>query len=672
VSDYTNEELIFGLDIGTRTVVGIVGCKTHNKFKILGCESIEHEERAMLDGQIHDIQKVCKAVYQIKTTLEQKLNIQLTQVAIAAAGRALNTQIISVESDHEEIQEFTAADVHNLELYGVEKAKDEQQKVGTKMDYFCVAYSVINYYLDGYIISNLEGHKGMSIGAKMIATFLPKLVVDSLYGVTERCGLTVTHLTLEPIAAINAVIPENLRLLNLALVDIGAGTSDIAITKDGSVVAYGMIPIAGDEVTEAIVHKYLVDFYTAEKIKQQLTVSEVITFEDILGLPQQVTTLEVKQVILETINHLTQSIADKILELNGDAPPNAVFCVGGGSQMLSVIENLATFLKLPEQRVALRTSQNVSEVLDDAGIVNGPEMITPLGICITAMKNKYSQFVTVTLNDKNVQLLNAKKLTILDAIVASGIEHTDIFPKRGKTLMFKLDGSRMRIKGENGVSADIFLNGKPATINDSVAEDDSIKVVKAVHGKDGKADLTHYIKETFTVYVNGEKFTIPIVLVNGDCMPENYSIQENDDIHMIHPHHVGELLDYLRIDCQGKMVTVNFNKAEPEHKLYDGASILIDELSHQGQAVLEAPLADTIQTSEKEPAQIDRLQITVNGAQVILPSKEMPYMLASIFDYIAFDLTKPQGTIQLIKNGSPAALTDSLENKDVLEIYWKK
>ncbi|MDF2595932.1 MAG: cell division protein FtsA, partial [Clostridia bacterium] len=276
------------------------------------------------------------------------------------------------------------------------------------------------------------------------------------------------------------------------------------------------------------------------------------------------------------------------------------------------------------------------------------------------------------LNDKNVQLLNAKKLTILDAIVASGIEHTDIFPKRGKTLMFKLDGSRMRIKGENGVSADIFLNGKPATINDSVAEDDSIKVVKAVHGKDGKADLTHYIKETFTVYVNGEKFTIPIVLVNGDCMPENYSIQENDDIHMIHPHHVGELLDYLRIDCQGKMVTVNFNKAEPEHKLYDGASILIDELSHQGQAVLEAPLADTIQTSEKEPAQIDRLQITVNGAQVILPSKEMPYMLASIFDYIAFDLTKPQGTIQLIKNGSPAALTDSLENKDVLEIYWKK
>jgi cell division protein FtsA len=672
VSDYTDEELIFGLDIGTRTVVGIVGYKKNNQFIVLGFESIEHEERAMVDGQIHDIQKVSKAVYQIKTTLEQRLNIQLTDVAIAAAGRALNTQIVSVDNRHEELQEFTASDVHNLELYGVEKAKEAQQKAGAKMEYFCVAYSVINYYLDGYIISNLEGHKGMSIGAKMIATFLPKLVIDSLYGVTERCGLTVTHLTLEPIAAINAVIPDNLRLLNLALVDIGAGTSDIAITRDGSVVAYGMIPIAGDEVTETIVHKYLVDFYTAEKIKQQLTVSEVITFEDILGLPQQVTALEVKQVILETITHLTQSIADKILELNGDAAPNAVFCVGGGSQMVSVIENLAAFLKLPSQRVAVRTSQNVSEVLDDAGLVNGPEMITPLGICITAMKNKYSQFVTVTLNDKKIQLLNAKKLTILDAIVAAGIEHTEIFPKRGKTLMFRLDDLRIRIKGENGNPADIFLNGKSATIHDIVSEDDSIKVVKAVQGKDGRADLAHYIKEARTVYVNGEKLALPIIMVNGDCMPDNYIVQENDAIQMIYPHHLGELLDYLGINCQDKIVTIDFNKAEAEHELHDGASILIDELRQQVQTVLEEPLAEMMQTSEKELTETDLLQITVNGAQVILPHKETPYMLASIFDYIAFDLTKPQGTIQLVKNGSPAALTDSLENKDVLEIYWKK
>src|SRR5690606_22252797 len=98
-----------------------------------------------------------------------------------------------------------------------------------------------------------------------IATFLPEMVVESLYTVMERAGIEVTYLTLEPIAALNVAIPSELRLLNLALADIGAGTSDIAVTKSGTVIAYDMVPIAGDEVTEAIAHNFLVDFNTAER-----------------------------------------------------------------------------------------------------------------------------------------------------------------------------------------------------------------------------------------------------------------------------------------------------------------------------------------------------------------------------------------------------------------------
>ena len=95
-------------------------------------------------------------------------------------------------------------------------------------------------------------------------------------------GLEVANLTLEPIAAINVAIPESYRLLNIALVDIGAGTSDISITKDGSIIAYGMIPLAGDELTELIVQNYLVDFKTAEYIKLQSTTEEEITYKDIM------------------------------------------------------------------------------------------------------------------------------------------------------------------------------------------------------------------------------------------------------------------------------------------------------------------------------------------------------------------------------------------------------
>lgn len=84
----------------------------------------------------------------------------------------------------------------------------------------------------------------------------------------ELAGLNVANMTLEPIAAIQVAIPEMYRMLNIALVDVGAGTSDISITKDGSIIAFGMIPMAGDALTETIARHCLVDFGTAEQIKK--------------------------------------------------------------------------------------------------------------------------------------------------------------------------------------------------------------------------------------------------------------------------------------------------------------------------------------------------------------------------------------------------------------------
>lgn len=103
--------------------------------------------------------------------------------------------------------------------------------------------------------------------------------MDGLYAAVGMAGLTVANMTLEPIAAINVAIPENYRLLNIALVDIGAGTSDISVTRDGSIIAYGMIPLAGDEITELIVQSYLVDFNTAEQIKLSSGMDDQVTLQ---------------------------------------------------------------------------------------------------------------------------------------------------------------------------------------------------------------------------------------------------------------------------------------------------------------------------------------------------------------------------------------------------------
>ena len=97
------------------------------------------------------------------------------------------------------------------------------------------------------------------------------------------------------------------------MVDIGAGTSDIAACTGGSVTGYTMATVAGDEVTETIMREYLVDFGTAEEMKAQIEQEEVVTFTDILGFERKASKEEVLQCIQSTTELLSKEIAQKVL-----------------------------------------------------------------------------------------------------------------------------------------------------------------------------------------------------------------------------------------------------------------------------------------------------------------------------------------------------------------------
>ena len=145
-------------------------------------------------------------------------------------------------------------------LYAQAQSELDSDNTSENVTFYCVGHTVTKYALDDYPIKSLLGHKGKKVEVELIAAFLPSLVVESLYTVMDMNGLDVCSLTLEPIAAMNVIIPPEVRLINIALVDIGAGTTDIAISRSGSIVAYAMATIAGDEITEDIIQKYLVEF----------------------------------------------------------------------------------------------------------------------------------------------------------------------------------------------------------------------------------------------------------------------------------------------------------------------------------------------------------------------------------------------------------------------------
>ncbi|WP_242831727.1 cell division protein FtsA [Ruminiclostridium papyrosolvens] len=518
---FNEEDLIFALDIGTRTVIGIVGLYEKECFRVVAAEICEHKSRAMLDGQIHDIEKVAEVITQVKERLEKILGVTLTKVAIAAAGRVLKTSQTKLEYDIEQGREITSEIVGSLEVDAIQNAQfklDNEISNEEKMTFYCVGYSVVNYFLNGYVISSLVGHKGKKIGVEVLATFLPHVVVDSLYTVMSKVGLEVISLTLEPIAAINVTIPKDLRLLNLVLVDIGAGTSDIALTRDGSVVAYGMVPIAGDEITEKIAQEFLVDFNTAEKIKISISSgTEIIKYTDILGNKYEIIHQKAIEIIEPTIDFLAGSICDKILEFNQKAP-NAVFLIGGGSQIPGLTNRIAEGLGLPDNRVAVRGRDVIQNIKTKIKKLTGPESITPFGIAMMAHMQRGQDFMSVTVNENKVKLFNSKKLSVADALILVGYNPDKLIGRTGKSLKFTLNGKDKNIKGEHGMAAEIFVNNEPASLDTRINNNDSIYIKPSYNGMDAKKSVIDYVKHTrgLTVYLNEDRIAlVPYCSING-------------------------------------------------------------------------------------------------------------------------------------------------------------
>lgn len=683
MQDLVPDDIVFAMDIGTRNIAGVIGMQEGDVFHVIATEISEHKSRAMVDGQIHDIDQAAATALEVKQKLESRLGIKLKRVAIAAAGRVLRTCQVKVEKSLEQDIEIDADFVSSLEIEGIQRAQmtlDEGSEKEDKTQYYCVGYSVINYYLNGYVMTKLTGHKGKSAGVELLATFLPLTVVDSLYSVVNRIGLEVSSLTLEPIAAINATIPQDLRLLNLALVDIGAGTSDIALTKDGSVFAYAMASIAGDEITERISQQYLVDFATGEKIKTSLaTGKDRIRFTDILKKKHEIAASEILRDIEDTIRQLASTISGKILEFNRKSP-NAVFLVGGGSRIPLLPQILAEQLGLPEDRVAVRGRDVIKGVRFSDRKLYGPESVTPFGIAVTAQMNAGKDFLSVTVNDKKVKLFNAKKLTISDALVLYGLDAEDLIGRSGKGITCTVNGEVRRFRGELGKAAEIWLNGKPASLDTALSFGDNITVIPAQNGRNASVKASELVPDhsNSSVILNGNPVdTSAVILVNGVQASGETDIKDGDVVQFSRIRTLGELLEaagFMGVDCD---IAVNGSKNHGYDYLLMNGDIItcVERKSDEYQDITSSstvPGIEAVEDTDLLPSTDEWFDVTVNGRTVSLKKSQTRHMFVDIFNYIEFDLSKPQGTIELRLNGRPAAFTDVINEGDNIEIYWGK
>ncbi len=518
-----SEQMVFAMDIGTRSVIGMVGIVEEGKVRIVAIEKEEHTERAMIDGQIENIEKVSALADKIKKRLEKKVHVKLERVCVAAAGRALRTKRADYEMELQSAQLIDDEVISRLEAGAISKAEEafdaENEAQEDHRRFYLVGYTVCQYYLDQYMMSSLKDHRGRQVKVDLIATFLPSEVVESLYTTMNKIGLEVASITLEPIAAINAAIPENIRLLNLVMVDIGAGTSDIAACTGGSVTGYTMATVAGDEVTEAIMKGYLVDFSTAETIKAELEQKEEVTFLDILGMEQKVTRAEVEQCIQGAVDLLCKEISEKVLEINGN-PPSALFLAGGGSKLAGLKDKITQALKMEASRVAVAGNYFRANAFSDEYDLNDPEYATPLGIALSSGLNLINDSFRVILNGRAAKLFRSGSFTALNLLMMNGYNLRDMLGRPGANLAITVNGRRKVFYGTTGQPASLLINKKEGKLSEIIHAGDSIDFVPAIQGTPAAARLgdVEGASTCLSITLNGRAADLRTPLKNGDAV----------------------------------------------------------------------------------------------------------------------------------------------------------
>ena len=646
-------DTVFALDIGTRSVVGILGTVTDDSFSVFDYEQRFHKKRAMRDGQIEDIALVAKTASEIKEALGERNGMNLTKVSIAAAGRSLKTLRTTFEQGMNEDKKITSELIRSLEFSAISAALDEFSPDDELLDtYSCVGYDVVSYKLDGYPLATPLGHRGRHIVIEIIAAFLPFSVIRSLYSVTALCGLTVESLTLEPIAAINAVVPQDVRLLNIAITDIGAGTSDIGISKNGSIVAYDMVTFAGDEVTECLMKSYLVDFDTGESIKFKLSKeNSLITFTDIMGLSRSCSKEDVLAVIDPVLDSLCSAVAENIVKING-GPPTALFLVGGGSQIPGLPLKMAGKLGIPEDHVTLGGRRPYRNIALHTDKLLTPEYVTPLGIGATSRLTHVHDLFSLTVNGEKLMLPASENVKVLDALLLAGIKASNLMGRTPATVTYYLNNEKKTARGIPPVPGEIFVNKERAALDTPVRQGDEIIVLFAQDGKPPQLSVSG-----ICAAFDGAVLS---VTVNDKKVRKDYQVRAGD------------------------RVMVSFDSERPAS---DAASGIFEEPPDTApEPPAEEPDAEPVtpaeepDTAPEPPAEepdaepdVRVMRICVNGDWKDIPVNDgEPPLFIDMLNFVDIDTKKARGDLILSINGSSASYTDSVLDGDKVDIMWSE
>lgn len=361
-----DKSLVVGLDIGTSKIVAIVGeIQDDGRVEVIGLGS--HASRGLKRGMVVDIESTEASIQRAVEEAELMADCEIHSVFAGIAGT-------HVSSRHS----HGAVAIRDAEVdeSDVERVLESARAVAIPAD-----QQILEVLPKGYVIDSTDGIRqpvGMSGVRLEVQVHLVTAAVSAVQNVTKcvaRCGLQVDDLALHQLASAESVLSDDEKELGIALVDIGAGTTDIAVFADGATQYTACIPIAGDLVTSDIAVALRTPTQHAEDIKvryacalEQLASSDETIQVPSVGdrAPRRLERQTLAQVVearyRELFNHVNKQLRQSGCE---NLVPVGLVLTGGGARMEGVVELAEEIMHMPVRLGAPQHVSGLSEVVDN-------------------------------------------------------------------------------------------------------------------------------------------------------------------------------------------------------------------------------------------------------------------------------------------------------------------
>jgi cell division protein FtsA len=399
-----SDNMIVGLDIGTSKVVAIVGeIVDDGSLNIIGIGS--HRSRGLKKGTVVNIESTVESIQHAIAEAEMMAGCQIHSVYAGIAGshiRSMNSHGIVAIRDGE------------VERADIERVIDAAQAVAIPAD-----QKVLHILPQEYLIDAQEGVKeplgmsGVRLEAKVHLVTCAINAVQNIEKCIKRCNLAVDEIILEQLASAYSVLTEDEKELGVCLVDIGGGTSDIAIFTEGSIRHTGVIPIAGDQVTNDIAMALRTPTDDADeiKVKYACALTQLANGADSIKVPsvgdrppRELSRQALAEVVEPRYVELF-TLVQQELQRSGfqDMLAAGIVLTGGTSKMEGVVDLAEEIFHAP---VRIGAPHNVTGLAD---IVRNPIYSTGVGLLLYGLKQFQEQGGIITKGEPRITLVSRVK-----------------------------------------------------------------------------------------------------------------------------------------------------------------------------------------------------------------------------------------------------------------------